>query len=70
MATMTLNMSDEEMAALDALASDFDMSKTALMKQAFRLYQLVVKRHQAGETMHFSGDHERAIQFIGPGFQM
>lgn len=68
MATMTLNMSDEEMAALEALASEFDMSKTAVIKQAFRLYQLVVKRQEAGETMHFSGDRERAIQFIGPGF--
>lgn len=68
MATMTLNMNDDEMAALEALASEFDMSKTAVIKQAFRLYQLVVKRQEAGETFHFSGDKDRAIQFIGPGF--
>lgn len=68
MATMTLNMSDQEMDALEALAEEFEMSKTAVMKQALRLYQLVVKRQQAGETVHFSGDRDRSIQFIGPGF--
>lgn len=68
MATMTLNMSNEEMAVLDAIAAECDMSKTAVMRQALRLYQLVRSRMKAGETMSFSGDPARVLQFIGPGF--
>jgi predicted transcriptional regulator len=68
MRTMTLNLSDEEMEAVEKMAADGDMSKTAVMKQALRVYQLIRVRMQAGETMSFSGDQQRAIQFIGPGF--
>jgi Ribbon-helix-helix protein, copG family len=66
--TMTLNLTDEEMAAVDQLADEADMSKTAVLRQALRLYQLVVLRAKDGETLHFSGDPQRALQFIGPGF--
>jgi len=68
MATMTLNLSDQEMAVLDAMSAEFDMSKTAVVRQALRLYHLVQTRMKAGETMSFSGDPARALQFIGPGF--
>lgn len=68
MKTMTLNLSDAEMDALDELSFIQEMSKTGLIKQALRLYQLVVKRAANGETLHFSGDMDRAIMFIGPGF--
>lgn len=63
--TMRLNLSEREMAALDALATDKGMSKTAIMRQALRLYQLVDKRLKAGERMMFSGDDQRVIEFIG-----
>lgn len=39
--TMTLNLSDREMDALEALCNKQDLSKTALLRQALRLYQLV-----------------------------
>jgi predicted transcriptional regulator len=68
MATMTLNLSDREMAVVEALAEEQEMSKTALIKQALRTYQLIIKRIKAGETIHFSGDRERIIEFVGPGF--
>jgi predicted transcriptional regulator len=64
---MTLNLSEREMAALDQLATEMDMSKTAVMRQALRLYQLVHERIKAGETMTFSGDKERIALFVGPG---
>lgn len=70
MKTMTLNLSDAEMAALEELSLTHEMSKTGIVKQALRLYQLVNRRMVNGETMHFSGDRERALQFIGPGFPM
>jgi predicted transcriptional regulator len=58
-ATMTLNLSASEMAVVDHLAKAKGLSKTALLRQALRLYQEVDARLSAGETMHFSGDAER-----------
>lgn len=66
--TMTLNLPDAEMAYVEARAAECDMSKTAVVRQALRLYQLVTERAKAGEQMHFSGDAERVALFIGPGF--
>lgn len=66
-ATMTLNLKEREMAALTALSEHHGMSKTAVMRQALRLYQEVHERLKAGETMSFSGDKERVALFIGPG---
>ena len=66
-ATMTLNLTQREMAVLEQLANVHDMSKTAVMRQALRLYQMVEARIAAGETMSFSGDKERIVLFIGPG---
>lgn len=63
--TMTLNLSEKEMAVLEAMAAEKDMSKTAIMRQALRLYQLVNARINAGERMIFSGDEQRTIEFIG-----
>jgi predicted transcriptional regulator len=67
--TMTLNLSDEEMDVVEKIAADCDMSKTAVLKQALRMYQLIRVRMEAGETMSFSGDPQRVIQFVGPGFK-
>lgn len=49
--TMTLNLTEPEMAALDALCSEKDMSKTAVLRQALRLYQLVNSRLRVGEKL-------------------
>lgn len=68
MKTVTLNLSGEEFEALENMALEGDMSKTAVLKQALRIYQLIRVRMKEGETMSFSGDPQRAIQFIGPGF--
>lgn len=66
--TMTLNLSDREMDAVERLAAQQELSKTALIRQALRLYDLVNARIRAGETMSFSGDKERIALFIGPGW--
>jgi len=63
--TMTLNLSEREMTVLEQLATEKDMSKTAVMRQALRLYQLVNVRLNAGERMMFSGDEQRMVEFIG-----
>jgi len=68
MRTMTLNLKVDEMSALEVLAAEHGMSKTAILRQALRLYQMTNHRLKAGETMHFSGDEGRAMAFLGVGF--
>lgn len=65
--TMTLNLSAVEMAALEQLCAEQDLSKTAVMRQALRMYQLIHERLKAGEKISFSGDEKRAIEFAAIG---
>jgi hypothetical protein len=51
--TMTLNLTDAEMSLLEQMSAEKDMSKTAVMRQALRLYQLIDKRLRAGEKLFF-----------------
>ncbi len=54
--TMTLNLTGAEMAVLEDLASKKDLSKTAVLRQALRLYQLVDKRLGQGEKLIFEDE--------------
>lgn len=54
--TMTLNLTEAEMAALEDLCVEKDLSKTALLRQALRLYQLVNARLRAGEKLFFEDE--------------
>lgn len=68
-ATMTLNLREPEMAALDRLAASKGLSKTAVMRQALRLYELVDDRLCAGSRLLVrspSGDVTELAP-IGPG---
>lgn len=56
MGTMTLNMDDRHMAALEALAAEQEMNKTQVMKQALRLYQMVHERAKDGQQLSFTKD--------------
>jgi len=51
--TMTLNLTDSEMAVLDQLSVEKDMSKTAILRQALRLYQVINARLCTGEKLFF-----------------
>lgn len=51
--TMTLNLTDPEMAALEKLSEVRDMSKTAVIRQALRMYQLIDARLSQGEKLYF-----------------
>jgi predicted transcriptional regulator len=55
--TMTLNLTDAEMDALEELCKKRDLSKTAVMRQALRLYQLINARLELGEKLYF--EHEK-----------
>lgn len=49
---MTLMLSDREMDVLEQLAADRGLSKTALLRQALRLYQSVTERVKNGEKLY------------------
>jgi len=51
--TMTLNLSEPEMDVLDSIAARKGLSKTALVRQALRLYQSVDMRLERGEKILF-----------------
>lgn len=48
---MTLMLSDKEMSLLDELSRNRGMSKTALLRQALRLYQSVTERLENGDKV-------------------
>jgi len=54
--TMTLNLSDAEMHVLDELSQRKGMNKTAVLRQALRLYQAIEVRIQRGEKLVFEND--------------
>lgn len=54
--TMTLNLTEAEMRALDDMAKRKDLSKTALIRQAIRLYQMIEVRTAAGEKLFFEDE--------------
>ena len=59
--TMTLNLSEEEMESLEQLADRNDLTKTAVIKKAIRIYLLLEKRLQKGEHL-FVEDEQRKIK--------
>jgi hypothetical protein len=54
--TMTLNLTDAEMAVLEELSVKKDLSKTAVLRQALRLYQMVCVRIERGDKLFFEDD--------------
>jgi hypothetical protein len=57
--TMTLNLTEAEMTALESLSTAKDLSKTAVLRQALRLYQLVDSRLSQGETLYFEDKEKK-----------
>ncbi|MCA3005148.1 MAG: ribbon-helix-helix protein, CopG family [Phycisphaerales bacterium] len=53
---MTLNLTEAEMRVLEALAEKKDLSKTAVLRQALRLYQLIEHRTSQGERLVLEDD--------------
>ena len=49
--TMTLNLSETEMLALEQLAARKDLNKTIVIRQALRLYQMVDQRVRDGKKV-------------------
>ncbi len=57
--TMTLNLTDEEMGLLDELSSHYDMSKTAILRKALRMYQVIDARLRKGEKLFTEDELEK-----------
>lgn len=55
--TMTLNLTETEMGTLDDLSARKDISKTAVLRQALRLYQMIEERLARGEKLYFEQDN-------------
>jgi len=55
--TMTLNLTAGEMEGLEALARRKDVSKTAVIRQALRLYLAVDTRLAHGQKLFFEDEH-------------
>ncbi|GLR90352.1 MULTISPECIES: transcriptional regulator [Bradyrhizobium] len=49
--TMTLNLTDAEMSALEQMAVAKDLTKTGVLRQALKLYQLIDARIASGEKV-------------------
>ena len=51
--SLKLNLSDREWAVLEELATEKGMNKTAVLRQALRLYQSISIRTNNGEKIYF-----------------
>lgn len=54
--TMTLNLTEAEMAVLEELCDKKDLSKTVLIRQALRLYQRIEERLEKGDKLFFEDE--------------
>lgn len=54
--TMTLNLTEAEMKALEALSEKKELTKTAVIRQALRLYQSIDARVERGEKLLFENE--------------
>lgn len=57
--TMTLNLTDAEMGVLEDLCEKKDLSKTAVLRQALRLYQAVETRVERGAKLFFEDEQTK-----------
>ena len=62
--TMTLNLTDQEMRLLEDLSVRKDVSKTAVLRQALRLYQMVETRLGRGEKLFFEDEEKKKAELM------
>ncbi len=61
-----LELNEQELAVIAELSTYHQLSKIQTLRQALRLYQLHDRRIRDGETLTWSGDSQRARDFVGP----
>ena len=57
--TMTLNLTKAEMEVLAALSEKKELSKTALLRQALRMYQVIEARLESGNKLFFENEETK-----------
>lgn len=57
--TMTLNLTDDEMTSLEALSNRYDMTKTAVIRKALRMYQVIDERLQRGDKLFLEDEIDK-----------
>jgi hypothetical protein len=57
--TMTLNLTVDEMNLLEELSTRCEMSKTAVVRKALRMYQVIEARIQKGEKLFLEDEIEK-----------
>ena len=62
--TMTLNLTQQEMRVLEELSNQKDLSKTAILRQALRLYQLVDLRLSEGGKLFFEDQKKEKAELM------
>lgn len=63
--TMTLNLTEIEMRVLEDLAKKKELTKTAVIRQAIRLYQMIEARLAAGEKLVFEDEkHQKKAELF------
>ena len=68
MKQINIHISNRENEVLEDLARTKELSRSAVMRQALRLYQLVDYRLARGERMFFEGDERmELLPLIAPG---
>lgn len=60
---MTVNLPSEEMAFLNEIAERYDMSKTAIIRKALRIYRMIDERQRRGDKVFVEPE-------IGPKAEM
>jgi hypothetical protein len=69
MSTFPLNLDDQHMAVLEAMAAEQDMTKTALLRTALRLYQMIHIEAKRGRQLAFQnadGSFVSLVMLGGP----
>lgn len=58
MATMTLDLTEKEMAVLTEMSTRKDLTKRQVMRQALRLYQMIDIKIENGERLFYGDEHK------------
>ena len=62
--TMTVNLSEAEMRALEEICQQKDLSKTAVVRQALRLYQLVNAKIAGGGKLFVEDEKKERAELM------
>ena len=62
--TMTLNLTEQEMKVLEDLSNQKDLSKTAILRQALRLYQVVDMKLADGGKLFFEDQKKEKAELM------